>query len=100
MGKIKKQKDGMYYEKIVTWKKKPEYFFIYLGIFMMVLGIVLVFVFRHALEIDNLSLGSWNFFALVIGIGILTGGNVFGGLLLIFFLCGEGKKIKFKRINS
>jgi len=104
--KIKKQADGKYYEKIVTWKKKPNYFFKVLGVGLFILLFIYVLFMIKTEPVDLLKLISegqiTGFFALNAFLGqILTiVGTVASGIYFLISSIGEEKKIKFKKINS
>lgn len=107
MGKIQKQSNGMYYERVVTWKKKPNYFNIFWGIIFLFFGIyslvILIIISLQLPEIESI----WHpsiipFYLVPITFVLVMGllGFILGGIALMMAYWGEDKEIKFKRINS
>ncbi len=104
--KIKKQTDGKYYEKIVTWKKKPNYLFRFLGVLCILSFIIFLFFFTKVPEsnfpelVKEGSIDNFHFLMVISGEILIMVGTLVGGVLLIIFSIGEKRKIKFRRISS
>ncbi len=107
MRNIKKQKDGNYYEKIVTWKVKPNYSYRFFSIVGLVLMAFLVIYFtgfqihyEDSIYKDDVKQN--------IGFGlasaILSTFGMLAPLVLLFWLMdqsfGEGRKVKFRKLGK
>ncbi len=79
---MKKYSDGNYYEKIVTWNKKPQPSGIYIGIFFMLLTSILF------ISKSSSVLGWFMGFLFTLG------------AFLMFDSFGAGRKVKFRKIGK
>lgn len=89
--KIKKQADGKYYEKIITWKEKPQYggIFVFSIVFIGIILTIILLIYEKGWKIFGYSLLYLFLFVVLIF-----------SIYIVIILMGEGKKVKFKRINS
>lgn len=83
--KIKKHSDGNYYEKIVTWKEKPEYEFIFM-----------IIIFSSALIYSIIMVGIEEPVSLA---STFFGFCLLGMLIGLFKSLGKGRKVKYRRIG-
>jgi len=98
---MKKQKDGYYYEKVVTYKKKPEYWRLPIAIILLVLVIIVmgydgpeegsIFVEETPLAVKITMVVSM---AITLLVGVVI------SLFFFFTSFGEGKEVKFRRIGK
>ena len=118
MENIKLQEDGNYYEKIITWRKEPDYTFLVFGIIIILIGIFLfVQTTRGASMLSNdydlINSSVPDDIAITLIMSIIWGiaitlimfiiwGTVLSflsGICLVYISIGEGKEVKFKRIR-
>jgi len=98
---ITKKEDGYYYNKIVTWKKKPNYFKMFYGLVILLIGILCfkpLIINKTPEAIHLLSFGHVMVF--IFGSIIITIGPILSGFFLFIFSFGEGKKVKYRRIGK
>ena len=87
--KIKKHSDGNYYEKIVTWKEKPEY-----G------NIIMIIIFSSALIYSIIMVGIEEPVSLAVSLASTFFGFCLLGILIgLFKSLGKGRKVKYRRIG-
>ena len=89
---MKKHKDGNYYEKVITWKKKPDILqFVYAAFLFGIMAFSTTLSVIELLEKGAFWSCVWFLFSLILV--IICG-------YFAWFYRGSGKKIKYRRIGK
>ena len=97
--KIKKKEDGNYYEKVVTWEKKPRYGALFaVGLNIIIQFLLIWLVGKYPDIVSNFSIVKYFMLALLVCLV---------NIWISCFLCitweemmGKGKEIKYRRIGK
>lgn len=100
------KEDGHYYEKVITWKKKPNYFYLFLSGICLTMFILSIISLYSIPDSEENNLTAIDAYGVYIGIIFTINASIIhvGWFLsaMYFFVAGlgEGRKIKYKRIGK
>jgi hypothetical protein len=82
------KKQNEYFEKVVTWKDKPDFYLTLCGIFLMLLGFSNILILPNKITYFSGVI----FFCNIVGF-------IFIGVLLIIYSLGEGRKVMWRKVK-